>query len=58
MGVSRMMIQTNDMVITKDTIFHQVYLYFPRNKNQGSDITLDGNGAVLIGGNFKGSGIY
>ena len=53
-----MMIQTNDMVITKDTIFHQVYLYFPRNKNQGSDLTLHGNGAVLMGGNVKGSGIY
>lgn len=57
MGGFRMIIHTNQMVITQDTFFLGVY-YLPDGlKIESRDRTLDDNGAMLIGSDHKASGI-
>lgn len=54
-----MVTPTNNMVITKVTTFSPgVYILPDGIRIEGREITLDGNGAVLVGENYKGAGIY
>lgn len=53
------MIPSDNMVISEDTTFSTgVYLLPKGIRIERNDITLDGNGAVLVGENFSGCGIF
>ncbi len=53
-----MIIPTDGMVIEQDTVFKQGVYYLPNGIVMGTDnITLDGNGAVLVGKKRNGPGV-
>ncbi len=54
-----MIVPTDNMDITQDTTFTPGVYFLPSGiKLGGSNITLDGNGAVLVGEDFSRSGIF
>jgi parallel beta-helix repeat protein len=53
-----MLLLTDNLTITKDSTLERGIYHLPNGIHiEGSSITLDGNGAVLVGDNFSGNGI-
>lgn len=51
-------IPVDGMVITRDTVFAPGVYVLPHGiEIAANDVTLDGNGAVIVGENFAGRGV-